>query len=91
MLAHLVAEDLDLAVRSVDGFIAAVVIAVRVDLNHQRKSFHTLLGGEICTQAVHGDEDLKEGEKLVSSQPPYRQLPRRDVGRHTKSKPLKDL
>lgn len=61
MLAHLVAEDLDLAVCSVDRFIAAVVIAVRVDLNHQGKSFHALLGGEICTQAIHGDENLKEG------------------------------
>lgn len=65
-MAHLVAEDLDLAVRSVDGFIAAVVVTVRVDLNHQRKPFHALLGGEICTQAIHGDENLEEGEKEES-------------------------
>lgn len=51
--------------------VAAVVIAVCVDLNHQGKSFHTLLGGEICTQAIHGDENLKEGEREVSSQLSY--------------------
>lgn len=58
-----------------DGFIAAVVIAVCVDLNHQGKSFHTLLGGEICTQAIHGDENLKAGEREVSSQLPYKGRP----------------
>jgi hypothetical protein len=66
----------------VDGFIAAVVVAVRVDLNHQGKSFYTLLGGEICTQAIHGDKNLKEGEREVSWQLPYSGLPRRDVSRH---------
>lgn len=40
---YLVTKDLDLAVGSVDGFIAAVVVAVRIDLNHQRKPFYSFL------------------------------------------------
>lgn len=38
--------------------VAAVVVAVRVDLDHERKTFHPLLRGEVCTQTVDGDEDL---------------------------------
>lgn len=38
--------------------VAAVVVAVRVDLDHQRKTLDSLLRGEVCTQAVDGDEDL---------------------------------
>lgn len=41
--------------------VAAVVVAVRVDLDHQRKTFHALLGGEVCAQAVDRDEDLGHG------------------------------
>ena len=43
-----------------DGFIATIIVTVGINLNHQRKSFHSFLGGEICTQAVHGDENLRE-------------------------------
>ena len=46
-----------------NGFIATIIITVRINLNHQRKSFHSFLGGEICTQAVHGDENLREEER----------------------------
>lgn len=46
-----------------NGFIATIIITVCINLNHQRKSFHPFLGGEICTQAIHGDENLREGEK----------------------------
>lgn len=38
--------------------VAAVVVAVRVDLDHERKTFHPLLRGEVCTQTVDRDEDL---------------------------------
>ena len=55
---HLVTEDLDLGVGPVQGLVAAVVVAVRVDLDHQRKTLDSLLRGEVCTQAVDGDEDL---------------------------------
>lgn len=41
-----------------DGFIAAVVVAVRIDLNHQRKPFYSFLWGEVCAQAIHCDENL---------------------------------
>lgn len=37
----------------------AVVVAVRVDLNNQRHPLHTLLRGEVCTQAVDRDKDLR--------------------------------
>lgn len=57
--AHLVAEDLDLAVGSVHGLVAAVVVAVGVDLDVQRQPLHALLGGEVCAQAVHRDEHLQ--------------------------------
>lgn len=55
---YLVTKDLDLAVGSVDGFIAAVVVAVRIYLNHQRKPFYSFLWGEVCAQAIHCDENL---------------------------------
>lgn len=56
--SHLVAEHLDLRVRSVQRLVAAVVVAVSVDLDHERKTFHPLLGGEVRTQTVDRDEDL---------------------------------
>lgn len=40
------------------GLVAAVVVAVRVDLDHQRKTLDPLLRGEVCTQTVDCDEDL---------------------------------
>lgn len=43
-----------------NGFITTIIITVCINLNHQRKSFHPFLGGEICTQAVHSDENLRE-------------------------------
>ncbi len=55
---HLITEDLDLTVGSVQGFVAAVVVAVGVDLYHQRKTLHPLLRGEVCAKTVHRDEDL---------------------------------
>lgn len=68
----LVAEDFNLAVGAVDGLVAAVVVAVGVDLQVQRKTLHTFLRGEVCAQAVDWDEDLwwenrgrrKETEKI---------------------------
>lgn len=55
---YLVTKNLDLAVGSMDGFIAAVVVAVSIDLNHQRKPFYSFLWGEVCAQAIHCDENL---------------------------------
>lgn len=55
---YLVTKNLDLAVGSVDGFIAAVVVAVCIDLNHQRKPLYSFLRGEVCAQAIHCDENL---------------------------------
>ena len=57
-LGALVAEDLDLAVGTVDGLVAAVVVAVGVDLQVEGQTLHPLLRGEVCAQAVHRDEDL---------------------------------
>lgn len=64
IFTHFVAEDLDLAVSSMNGFIATVIITVCINLNHQRKSFHPFLGGEICTQAIHSDENLRVGKEM---------------------------
>ena len=58
MNSHLVTEDLDLRVGPVQRLVAAVVVAVRVDLDHQRKTLDPLLRGEVCTQTVDRDEDL---------------------------------
>lgn len=58
-LGALVAEDFDLAVGAVDGLVATVVVAVGVDLQVQRQTLDALLGGEVCAQAVDGDEDLE--------------------------------
>jgi hypothetical protein len=74
-LTHFVAEDLDLAISSMNRFIAAIIITVCVNLNHQRKSFHPFLRGEICTQAIHGDENLKEGERKEKS--PHKGSPKK--------------
>lgn len=57
-LRSLVAEHFDLAEGAVDGLVAAVVVAVRVDLQVQRKALHPLLRGEVGAQTVDGDEDL---------------------------------
>lgn len=62
-LGPLVTEDLDLAVGAVDGLVAAVVVAVGVDLQIQGKTLHALLRGEVCAQAVDGDEDLHRPKK----------------------------
>lgn len=56
--ANLVTEDFDLAVGSVNWFVAPVVVAVRINLNHKWKSFHSFLRGEICAQTVHCDKHL---------------------------------
>lgn len=63
MISHLVAEDLDLRVSSVQRFVAAVVVAVCVDLDHQRKTLHPLLRGKVCAQTVHRDEDLQGSQR----------------------------
>jgi len=55
---YLITKNLDLAVSSVDGFIAAVVVAVCIYLNHQRKPLYTFLRREVCAQAIHCDENL---------------------------------
>lgn len=62
-LSPLVTEDLDLAVGTVDGLVAAVVVAVGIDLQVQGKTLHALLRGEVCAQAVDGDEDLHRPPK----------------------------
>ena len=43
-LGAFVAEDLDLAEGAVDGLVAAVVVAVGVDLDHEGQALHPLLG-----------------------------------------------
>lgn len=43
VIGHLVTEDLDLRVRPVERLVATVVVAVRVNLDHQRKALHPLL------------------------------------------------
>ncbi len=40
--------------------VAAVIVTVRVNLDHQRKTFDPLLRGEVCAQTVDCDEDLPE-------------------------------
>lgn len=39
--------------------VAAVVVAVGVDLDVERQALHALLGGEVRAQAVHRDEHLR--------------------------------
>lgn len=46
-----------------DGLVAAVVVAVRVDLDHQRKPLHSFLRREVCAQAVHRDEYLSQRKR----------------------------
>lgn len=65
---HLVTEDLDLRVGPVKGLVAAVVVTVCVNLDHQRETLDPFLGGEVCTQTVDCDEDLQKRDtelKLV--------------------------
>lgn len=50
-----------------DGFIAAVVVAVSINLQVQREALHALLRGEVCAQAVDGDEDLQRRRGFPSS------------------------
>lgn len=57
-LGSLVAEDLDLAVGAVNGLVAAVVVAVGVDLQVQGETLHTFLRREVCAQTVDRDENL---------------------------------
>lgn len=57
-LRSLVTEDFDLAVGTVDGLVAAVVVAVGVNLQVQRKTLHALLRGEVRTQTIDGDKNL---------------------------------
>ena len=46
--------------------VAAVVVAVGVDLDHEWQALHPLLGREVCAQAVHRDEDLERGGEDTS-------------------------
>lgn len=48
-----------------DWLVAAVVVAVGVNLDHQRKPLHSFLRGEVCAQAVHRDENLIERKKKL--------------------------
>lgn len=43
--------------------VAAVVVTVRVDLDHQRKTLDSLLRGEVCTQTVDCDENLPRTQR----------------------------
>lgn len=43
--------------------VAAVVVAVRVYLDHKRKTLDSLLRGEVCTQTVDCDEDLQRTQR----------------------------
>ena len=38
--------------------VAAVVVAVGVNLDHERKALHSFLRGEVRAKTVHCDEDL---------------------------------
>lgn len=40
---HLVTEDLDLREGSVDWLVVVVLVAIGVNLDHQRKTLHPLL------------------------------------------------
>lgn len=44
--------------------VAAVVVAVRVDLDHQRETLHALLRGEVSAQTVDRDEDLQGTSRM---------------------------
>lgn len=63
-LGSLVAEHLDLAVGAVNWLVAAVVVAVGVDLQVQGETLHTLLRGEVCAQTVDRDEDLWRDRRM---------------------------
>lgn len=65
-VSDLVTEDLDLRVGPVQRLVAAVVVAVRVYLDHQRETLDALLRREVRTQAVDRDEDLTDGTLAVS-------------------------
>lgn len=65
MFTNLVTEDFDLAVSSVNGPVAPVVVAVSVNLNHQRKPFHSFLRGEISAQGVHCNKHLQKKKKVL--------------------------
>lgn len=71
VLPHLVTEDLDLRVRPVQRLVAAVVVAVRVDLDHQRKTLDPFLRGEVRTQTVDCDENLPGGHRDGSGETVY--------------------
>lgn len=62
-MAHLVTEDLNLSISSVDGPAVAAVVAVGVNLDYERHSLHPFLRGEVCAEAVHRDEDLRGKRK----------------------------
>lgn len=63
---YLVTKDLDLGVGSMEGLVAAVVVAVRVNLDHQRQTLYPLLRRKVCTQTVYRDEDLSNKKHTVS-------------------------
>lgn len=45
------------------GLVAAVVVTVGVDLDHERETLDPFLRGEVCAQTVDCDEDLQKREK----------------------------
>lgn len=63
-----------------DGLVAAVVVAVGVNLQVQRKTLHSLLRGEVCAQTVDGDEDLqRERMEGVSCSKPRRNIKHKSI------------
>ena len=56
---YLIAEDLDLAGGSVDEPVGARAEVIRVDLEVQRQTLHSLLRGEVCAQGVDANVHLE--------------------------------
>lgn len=61
---HFIAEDLDLAGGSVYELVGSRADVVGVDLQVQRKTFHSLLRGEVRAQGVDADVHLEERERV---------------------------
>lgn len=64
---YLIAEYLDLADSSVHQPACPAAAVISVNLEVQGDALHSLLGGEVCAQAVHPNEDLWMGREEVTA------------------------
>lgn len=64
---YLIAEYLDLADSAVHQLAGSIAVVISVDLEVERDTFHSFLGGEVSAQAIHPNKYLQPGTEIETA------------------------